>query len=507
MQKYMIRNELKEKLPEGWRDIFIHRECDQRNYEFGIFEIEGKEVILVRNPDTDDIMDYYYDDFGGKWIEIDKRIIKILINKETKSKVYISSDGKYIKHFGRKKRKLSSKLVDRCPYPIISICSHQVKTHRLISFIFIPNPNPDKFNIVNHKDLSRTNFSKENLEWCDAKWNSKRENQKEYSYGTLYERSSDGKRFTSADLAKEYKNKQANSAVLGAIGTGKTYHGSVWKVVDLSLEDYLSRHPLTDTWIKHPTLNDVYINSCGVIKIKNKIAVGNKHECLYYSINIGGRIYKTHRLVIEAALGRELTDREVVDHIIPVSKEDINNEISNLRIGTQKDNLNNEHTRNKWIKKGPVKKFSLFGDFIEEYKTLDTALESNKEVKRYTLLRATEIGSGALISAGNFLWCFEGEENRIKERLDFIYYKIPISNPTIENSFAAINIKDLSKEVSVENINKVLNTGFPLNGYVYQRGRIDNILIDKTNSSLKKQVDNNISWRKFIGRNKNREDN
>ena len=37
--------------------------------------------------------------------------------------------------------------------------------------MFIPNPNPEKYNIVNHKDKSRTNFNIENLEWCDSEYN------------------------------------------------------------------------------------------------------------------------------------------------------------------------------------------------------------------------------------------------------------------------------------------------------------------------------------------------
>lgn len=48
----MIRNDLKELLPENWRSIFSHRFCDPENYEVGVFTIEEKEKILVLNPDT-----------------------------------------------------------------------------------------------------------------------------------------------------------------------------------------------------------------------------------------------------------------------------------------------------------------------------------------------------------------------------------------------------------------------------------------------------------------------
>ena len=42
---------------------------------------------------------------------------------------------------------------------------------RLVAFSFVSNPNPDKFNIVNHKDENPKNNKWTNLEWCDDKWN------------------------------------------------------------------------------------------------------------------------------------------------------------------------------------------------------------------------------------------------------------------------------------------------------------------------------------------------
>ena len=41
--------------------------------------------------------------------------------------------------------------------------------HRLVAAAFIPNPN--KYEIVNHKDENRQNNSVSNLEWCDRRYN------------------------------------------------------------------------------------------------------------------------------------------------------------------------------------------------------------------------------------------------------------------------------------------------------------------------------------------------
>lgn len=42
---------------------------------------------------------------------------------------------------------------------------------RLVAFAFVNNPQPDKFNTVNHIDENPLNNKWTNLEWCDDKWN------------------------------------------------------------------------------------------------------------------------------------------------------------------------------------------------------------------------------------------------------------------------------------------------------------------------------------------------
>lgn len=52
--------------------------------------------------------------------------------------------------------------------------------HRLVAMAFVDNPNPEKFNIVNHIDENKLNNRWDNLEWCDIAYN--------VTYGTAIER-------------------------------------------------------------------------------------------------------------------------------------------------------------------------------------------------------------------------------------------------------------------------------------------------------------------------------
>lgn len=47
-----------------------------------------------------------------------------------------------------------------------------VLTHRLVAQYFVPNPNPEKYDVVNHIDENKSNPIHTNLEWTDAKGNS-----------------------------------------------------------------------------------------------------------------------------------------------------------------------------------------------------------------------------------------------------------------------------------------------------------------------------------------------
>lgn len=90
-----------------------------------------------------------------------------------------------VSNYGNVKRVCSDKYLVQCErafYPSVCLCKNNIKksflVHRLVAQAFIPNPN--KLPMVNHKDENKLNNKVENLEWCDAKYNS--------TYGTVVTR-------------------------------------------------------------------------------------------------------------------------------------------------------------------------------------------------------------------------------------------------------------------------------------------------------------------------------
>ena len=490
----MIRNELKDLLPEGWEKEFKHREdWDPTGYSVAAFKLNEKdkrEIVLAKFDETDDIMDYFFDDKSEDYETDLNFAIRHILGKENDlgykiNKSYIIL-GKYFK-----KKSLSDEIVESGDvdfYPRIILCKTLMRIHRLIAFIFVPNPHPDKFDIVNHKDKNKTNFRKENLEWCDLKWNSKKENQKPYKPINFYLRKSDNKLFTSTELSKEYGVKQhsATSMIRNSVNLNKPYKGSLWDIIKTTLAEYLSKHKLREDWYDHPTLQDVRANGCGVLEINGRLKVGSLNNGgtkghYVYNIGINNKTYRTHRILAECFLGRELAEDEVVDHIIPISEKDINNSKENLRVGSQKDNMNNKTTVINLSKKFML--YDIFGNLIKKYNTGNEALSD---------LKMSLKTNRTLILKNKYI--FISENDNVESKLKYVYYKFRVdeNNDKVCLGFSQFlgslsDNKEFDCHISSK-LRKYLNTGMPApDGYYYQQGTPKEMIYDPENTKLEKK--------------------
>lgn len=521
----MLQNRLKTILPENWRDQFRHYESFPEDY-YDVAEIEldsGEKRILVLNRNTDDLMEYYYDDIpDDQWIDLGKFL-------KTRNKFKsINTTGK---HFINKKyeilcsktgiiKKLSSNIISRTDYPSknfsIDYFRSFIYSHLIIANIFVPNINPDNFTIVNHIDCNKSNFKKENLEWCTLSHNAKPENTKRIDrVNTTYKLIDKNENVIKTWIGcKEIIKEVPNYKI---IIDKKLLYKDCYIVkennANLVLEDYKSRHPVIENgWYTNSfiTTHKVEANLCGILRVNGKETIGHLiKDRLKYTINIKGKIYPIHRLVYETISGKKIEPGNVIDHIQPVrSIETINNEYSNLRETTISGNMNNLETLRLFGK--PCIKYDLCGNYIDKYDSLIEAAKTLDIVDLSIDSISTNISRAIINSCRsyhNFIWISKIDDyNLVENIVNYIYYKIDSDGNIINASryFNEVITKDLYKfektkskvHHKIRNIKqKYLNTGMPApDGYYYQQGDPKNMLYDPDNTSYIKKREE-IKWK------------
>lgn len=493
----MIRNELKELLPDGWESMFKHRESwDPEGYSVAAFklkETDKRETVLAKFDKTGDIMDYFFDDKPDNYEISLEKTIKFFTGIDNCKDFILTKDYKISSKYRHTKRAVKK---DNSPIQYTYFKKKRIKTHRLIAYVFVPNPYPDRYDIVNHIDKSGTNYKKENLEWCDTKWNNQRINQKVYDRKILYLRLKDNKTFTSDELRIEYKIQNVQGGIYKAIKKNKEIHGSKWEIIDINLQKYINDYPLRDCWYQHPIYPDIFANACGVLKIDGKLRIGCKvassglpDKDIYssYITKYNGKYYYTHRLLAECYFGRELKDNEVVDHIIPIKDGNINNTIENLRICTSLENMNNIITR--YNKSCKTILYDIFGKLVKEYYSRGACAND---------LNLYRISINQLVAKGAYL--ILDELMPISSKTDYIFYKWKIDktgNPICVqgNQYLPRLSEEFNESIDRYSIDKIstklrkyLNTGIPApDGYYYQQGTPDEMIYDPENIKLEKK--------------------
>lgn len=174
-----------------------------------------KDIYFIKDNKTFDYIGYYQVSNFGR--------IKTLERKDTNNHIV--------------KEKIKSQRIDKDGYKIVTLIKkgeHQTfKVHRLVAYMFVPNPN--NLPIVNHKNEIKDDNNANNLEFCTSKYNSnygsgklkisKRVNQ--YDINNNYIKTWN----CISDINREF-GYDVSCIVKCCKGKNKTAYGYKWKYVE-----------------------------------------------------------------------------------------------------------------------------------------------------------------------------------------------------------------------------------------------------------------------------------
>lgn len=351
-------------------EVFLpHRPgIDPENYRVG----KVGENIYVWNPETNTIMDYYYDDKPELvWFDVSNYIN--VENGKIKSNIYfVNRDGVLKNEKTKKPLKLNTHELYQSYNITIDSTTRKAHTfrlqvHRILALIFLPNLNVDINKVVDHINRNKTDFSLKNLRWSSISDNNKNRKLKQWQGNFTYYAYNDSNfsnlafSLTDEELANHSTfSKSGLSHAFGTKADGYKHFGYYWRRENNSVKEYLEKFNLTiadideTKWKPCPSIPNIKVHPLGLIKNKNgELTVGHARGKSddYHCIRCSSKICLVHRIVAETFLKLPLNidaDDLEVDHI-STDRED--NRVVNLRYCSHSENMNNPLTIEKFATK------------------------------------------------------------------------------------------------------------------------------------------------------------
>ncbi len=360
----MIRHDIMKTITREFlieNSIPFREGVDQVGYQV----IKIKNEVLCWNTTSGEVMDYFYDDINQEWFDIKKYLYPEM---NVVNAFLINRKGEFIKQ-GKQGTQYKTILFNKSGYPMYSIPTgsytkdKKVMIHRMLAKLFIPVDCPETKTSIDHINRNILDYSLSNLRWVTVKENNSNKSIPKYVKNHRYEAYFD-KELTKFDVSyteeELYNSDLMKHPLCDQAKAGKRYRGRYWKIVDVELENYLLDGETIDSslWVQHYSGN-FSVHPLGIINGKRGITLGSKKN--------GYRQYLSklpvHRLVAEVFLNNNqpLSSDLQVDHI---DTDPLNNRVTNLRICTRVDNMNNPSTRKK-LRKQVYAEGKIFGSITE----------------------------------------------------------------------------------------------------------------------------------------------
>ena len=292
-------------------------------------------------------------------------------------------------------------------YKFVIMRGKSYRIHRLVAKAFVPNPEPENFNVVNHKNGDKFNNNFDNLEWGDNSYNmfhAYKTGLRKPRKRAILRYTKDGKfvkRYGSVlDASKELKIDDSSICKVCS-GRTKTVRGYIWKYETEEINEV----PIDlEEWKFIPEYNDLYrISKEGQIwSIRHKKLLKYRMDQKKPKVCLKDKKQSAklvHRLVAQTYIPN-VNNHE---YVLQRDGNPENVSLSNLEWGSLSDSLIASRLRTPAQNLRPVRQYDLDGVFIKDFPSLVAA---KKEMGLKTSSGIHQCCSGRKPTCSGFKWSY-----------------------------------------------------------------------------------------------------